>query len=98
MVGCGPGGVGPGVRLAGGVGGATDGGAVWLPVFDAAGSNNSAEESEWELPSEPPATRTYPFASSVAVWPERASDIDPVGPKVPVPVSYNSAEDSAADP
>ena len=36
------------------------------------------------LPSLPPAMRTRPFGSSVAVWTARAAVIEPVGVKVPL--------------
>jgi hypothetical protein len=59
-----------------------------LPV----GSYNSAEPREKPLESEPPATRTCPFGSRVAVASYRTADIDPAGTNVPLAGSYSSAE------
>ena len=59
----------------------------------AAGSYSSADLrlSAPSMKSAPPATRTRPSFSRVAVWPHRASVIDPVGLNLPVVGSYSSA-------
>ena len=61
-----------------------------VPVF---GSYSSAEARAWSLTSfTPPAIRTRPSLSRVAVWSSRVVASEPVGLNVPVFGSYSSAE------
>ena len=62
-----------------------------LPV---AGSYVSTEARYGAVnhPAAPPAMRTRPSASCVALWPERGVAIEPVAVNVPVFGSYSSAE------
>jgi hypothetical protein len=48
------------------------------------GSKSSALDRLCRDPPEPPAIRTRPSASSVAVWPSRATDIEETGLNAPV--------------
>ena len=67
---------------------------VMLPALEkvpAAGSNSSAVASAPPLPSDPPATKTFPLVSKVAVCPERIVPMSPVELNVPLAGSYNSA-------
>src|SRR6266516_555258 len=57
-----------------------------------AGSYSSA------VASFPPATRTLPFASSVAVWPSLASDIKPAEFQAPSPAAAVPAMDRTNKP
>src|SRR5947208_15872692 len=57
-----------------------------------AGSYSSA------VASFPPATRTLPFASSVAVWPSLASDIEPAEFQAPSPAAAVPAMDRTNEP
>src|SRR5439155_570010 len=57
-----------------------------------AGSYSSA------VASFPPATRTLPFASSVAVWPSLASDIDPAEFQAPSPAAAGPVMARRNDP
>ena len=71
------------------------------PKVAFAGSYSSAEARLGALPTPdptltpigppPPAMRTRPPGSNVAVWLTRATVIEPVGLNVPVAGSYNSA-------
>src|ERR1035437_3513772 len=65
-----------------------------VPVF---GSYSSAEARSGALSptSPPPAIRTRPLDSNVAVWPTRPTCNEPVGLKVPLFGSYSSADDRA---
>ena len=64
------------------------------------GSYSSAEarRSSQSPPFTPPAKRTRPSESNVAVSDSRALAIEPVGLKVPVRGSYSSAEDRIGAP
>jgi len=55
------------------------------------GSYNSAVATLPNCKLLPPVIRTLPSASSVAVWPDRATVMSPVGVKAPVAGSYSSA-------
>jgi len=64
------------------------------------GSYSSADARTLALsaPSVPPVIRTLPPASKVAVCSTRGVDIEPVGPKEPVPGSYSSADSKPSKP
>ena len=63
---------------------------VKVPVL---GSYSSAEDTACtsETPMPPPAMRTRPSFSSVAVWPYRGDRSRPVGMNLPIFGSYSSA-------
>lgn len=81
------------VLALGGCGGSSSLSPTGIQTSSVAGSYSSAEATAGPPPAvPPPAIRTRPSWSSVAVWPRRAPIIEPVGLKVPAFGSYSSAD------